>query len=229
MVMAGTGWGQATCGAVSGMAKASLEETGPPVRLRSSAGTVNLVAGIENAAVLAETWLAGALPRRWRHVQSVARRAAWAADRLSLPDQLVTAAWLHDIGYAPELAETGFHPLDGARFLRRAGADGQVVSLVAYHSCAQIEADVRGLASVLTAEFAAADPMLGDVLLWCDMTTGPDGDRVGPADRLAEIRRRYGPGHEVTRFAELAAAEILAAARRVEMMFAGDPAQDPGC
>jgi hypothetical protein len=50
------------------------------------------------------------------------------------------------------------------------------------------------------------------------MTTGPDGDRVRPADRLAEIRRRYGPGHEVTRFTELAAAEILTAAGRIEMM-----------
>jgi len=182
---------------------------------------VNIVAGAEEAAVLAETWLAGALPRRWRHVQEVARRAAWAADRLSLPGELVAAAW-----YAPGLAVTGFHPLDGARFLRRAGADRQVVSLVAYHSCAQIEADIRGLTSVLAAEFAPADPVLADVLLWCDMTTGPDGDHVSPADRLAEIRRRYGPGHEVTRFAELAAAEILAAAGRVEMMLAADPAQD---
>jgi hypothetical protein len=176
------------------------------------------VAGVEDAAVLAETWLAGALPRRWRHVQSVARRAAWAAGRLSLPGELVAAAWLHDIGYAPGLAVTGFHPLDGARFLRRAGAGGQVVSLVAYHSCAQIEAGIRGLADVLAAEFAPADPVLADVLLWCDMTTGPDGDHVRPADRLAEIRERYGPGHEVTLFADLAAAEIFAAAGRVEMM-----------
>ena len=96
---------------------------------------------------------------------------------------------------------TGFHPLDGARFLCRAGADGQVVSLVAYHSCAEIEAGIRGLASVLAAEFAPAHPVLADVLLWCDMTTGPDGDHVSPADQLAEIRRRYGPAHEVTRFA----------------------------
>jgi hypothetical protein len=66
------------------------------------------VAGVEDAAVLVETWLAGALPRRWRHVQSVARRAAWAAGRLSLPGELVAAAWLHDIGYAPGLAVTGF-------------------------------------------------------------------------------------------------------------------------
>jgi hypothetical protein len=53
--------------------------------------------------------------------------------------------WLHDIGYAPELAGTGCHPLDGARYLRRIGVDEQVVSLVAYHSCARIEAEVRGL------------------------------------------------------------------------------------
>ena len=183
---------------------------------------VNSVAGAEDAAVLAESWLAGALPRRWCHVQSVARRAAWAADTLSLPGELVAAAWLHDIGYAPGLVVTGFHPLDGARFLRRTGADGQVVSLVAYHSCALIEADIRGLAAVLAAEFAPANPVLADVLLWCDMTTGPDGDHVRPADRLAEIRQRYGPGHEVTRFADLAAAEILAAAGGVEIMLSAD-------
>ena len=34
----------------------------------------------------------------------------------------MAAAWLHDIGYAEELLDTGFHPLDGARFLASAGA-----------------------------------------------------------------------------------------------------------
>jgi hypothetical protein len=140
-----------------------------------------------------------------------------------LPDDLVAAAWLHDIGYAPELAETGFHPLDGARYLRRVGVDGQVMSLVAYHSCAQIEADVRGLGAELAAEFSPANPLLTDALLYCDMTTGPDGDHVRPADRLAEIRARYGPDHVVTRFVELATPEILASARRVEKMLAALP------
>ena len=68
---------------------------------------------IDDAAWLAETTLAQALPRRWRHVRSVARRARWAAKTLGLPDDLVAAAWLHDIGYAPELVETGFHPSMG--------------------------------------------------------------------------------------------------------------------
>jgi len=52
------------------------------------------------------------------------------------------------------------------------------------------------------------------------MTTGPDGDDVRAADRLAEIRRRYGPGDDVTRFVELAAPEILATAARVEKLLA---------
>jgi hypothetical protein len=177
----------------------------------------------DDAAELAGKMLAVELPLRWRHVRSVARRARWAAGKLALSDDLVAAAWLHDIGYAPELVETGFHPLDGARYLRRAGVDGQVVSLVAYHSCAQIEAEVRGLGHVLAAEFPPGDPLMTDVLLYCDMTTGPDGAKVRPAERLVEIRGRYGPDHDVTRFAELAAPEILATAGRVEELLAAQP------
>src|SRR5215471_3576563 len=180
---------------------------------------------VDEAAELARMMLAEALPRRWRHVRSVARRARWSAKTLSLSDDLVAAAWLHDIGYAPELVETGFHPLDGARFLRRSGVDGQVVSLVAYHSCARIEADVRGLGAELGSEFSPADSLLTDVLLYCDMTTGPDGDYVRPANRLVEIRGRYGPDHEVTRFVERAASEILSTAGRVEEMLAPHPSQ----
>ena len=178
---------------------------------------------VDSSAKLAETVLADVLPRRWRHVRSVARRARWVAERLSLPEDLVVAAWLHDIGYAPELVETGFHPLDGARYLRRVGIDGQVVSLVAYHSCAEIEADVRGLGDALSAEFKPGDPLLSDALLYCDMTTGPDGDYVRPADRLVEIRGRYGPDHEVTRFVERAASQILITAGCVEDLLASQP------
>src|SRR5262245_22933017 len=112
---------------------------------------------VDAAQEMAEGKLASSLPRRWRHVRSVARRAKWTAGKLALSDDLVAAAWLHDIGYAPELVETGFHPLDGARHLRRMGIEGQVVGLVAYHSCAEVEAEVRGLGDILAAEFKPGD------------------------------------------------------------------------
>jgi HD superfamily phosphodiesterase len=67
---------------------------------------------------------------------------------------LRAAAVLHDVGYAPRLATTGFHPLDGARFLRDVhGGDERLVRLVANHSFALLEAEARGLREVLEAEF----------------------------------------------------------------------------
>ena len=90
--------------------------------------------------------LAVALPRRWAHVQGVAERA----DRLSRvvgdeAETLRAAAVLHDVGYAPDIVRSGFHPLDGAKFLLKLDAPRRLVDLVAHHSAAAIEARIRGL------------------------------------------------------------------------------------
>src|SRR5690349_9851051 len=108
------------------------------------------------AKAMAEELLAAALPRRWKHVQAVARRGAELGLSLLKEDDrdiLAAAAWLHDVGYAPDLAVTGFHPLDGARWLRSLNFDGRVAALVAHHSCAHLEADERGFAEELAGEF----------------------------------------------------------------------------
>jgi putative nucleotidyltransferase with HDIG domain len=95
---------------------------------------------------LARSLLAGALPRRWAHVQGVAAKAERAAASLTLSGEaLVAAAWLHDVGYAPDAIDTGFHPLDGARYLAGLGAPERVVNLVARHSYAMLEAELRGV------------------------------------------------------------------------------------
>ncbi|WP_372452290.1 HD domain-containing protein [Saccharothrix obliqua] len=72
---------------------------------------------------MAEERLADSLPRRWAHVRGVAKRTERAGGLLGLGDRelLKAAAVLHDVGYAPELALTGFHPLDGARYLAGEG------------------------------------------------------------------------------------------------------------
>jgi putative nucleotidyltransferase with HDIG domain len=172
---------------------------------------------IEVARRLAEHHLSGGLDRRWLHVQAVARRAAEVADALNLDDDvLVCAAWLHDIGYSPTLEKTGFHALDGARFLRRLAIDERITALVAHHSCAWIEAGERGLEDELASEFPREDSATADALLYCDMTTGPGGERVSVLERLDEIRSRYGPDHVVTRFVDRAEEEIIAAVRRTQ-------------
>lgn len=157
------------------------------------------------------------LPRRWAHTQGVAAQAASLADILGEHADLITAAaWLHDIGYSSAIAGTGFHPLDGARHLRDAHhADPRLCRLVAHHSCAAIEAEERGLADVLLAEFEPERPELTDALTYCDMTTGPDGRHLTVDERLAEIRTRYGRGHLVDRSIARATPRIKKATRRV--------------
>jgi HD domain len=150
---------------------------------------------------LARTLLERALPRRWAHVQGVAAQARSLAPTIGIgADLLEAAAWLHDIGYLPELACTGLHGLDGARYLRDVQhADPMLCRLVAHHSCAVIEADERGLADLLRREFDPAPQPLADALTFCDMTTSPDGEQVGVTRRLAEIHHRYGSSHLVSR------------------------------
>ena len=115
-------------------------------------------------------------------------------------DLVEAAAWLHDIGYAPGLAVTGLHALDGARYLRDAQhADAMLCRLVAHHSCAIVGAGERGLADVLGPEFEPAPHVLSDALTFCDMTTSPDGELVPVDRRLAEIHHPHGPGHLVSR------------------------------
>jgi putative nucleotidyltransferase with HDIG domain len=166
---------------------------------------------------LARALLQEALPGRWAHVQGVAARARSLAPVLGADADLIeAAAWLHDIGYAPGLAATGLHQLDGARYLRDAQhADALLCRLVAHHSCAIIEAGERGLADVLSSEFDPAPDALASVLTCCDMTTSPDGEPVPVQQRLAEIGDRYGPGHLVSRSIRRATPMILRAVEQV--------------
>jgi hypothetical protein len=140
-------------------------------------------------------------------------------------DLLTAAAWLHDIGYAPALNRCGFHPLDGARYLRDAQqALPQLCSLVAHHTRAITEADERGLAGELSSEFAPARADLTDALIYCDMTAGPDGQPLPVQHRLAEIRSRYGPDDLVTRAISRSAPELTAAVHRVTRALASQAA-----
>ena len=126
----------------------------------SSLGRMNTLASW--AKQLAQALIQEPLPRRWAHVQGVAARACSLAPVLGADvDLLEAAAWLHDIGYAPGLAFTGLHQLDGARYLRDAQhADTLLCRLVAHHPYAIIEAGERGLADVLPWCYASITPAL---------------------------------------------------------------------
>lgn len=175
---------------------------------------------------IARSKLEEALPRRWSHVQAVAAKARAVAAAVPEDDRdvLVAAAWLHDVGYSPDLVDTGLHSLDGGRWLRRERFDERIAALVAHHSCAWLEAEERGLDAVLAEEFSREESPVADALCFSDMTTGPDGQDFEVLERLAEIRSRYGPEHLVTRFIIRAEPEMVAAVRRTQSrLHAGVP------
>ncbi|QTE28611.1 HD domain-containing protein [Pengzhenrongella sicca] len=132
------------------------------------------------------------LGQRWTHVRGVVQRAALLTlDLCEAEREIVSAAaWLHDVGYTPDIAGTGFHPLDGARYVRAEGFPAVVVGLVAYHSGAVIEARERGLAIEL-AEIPAPPAHLLRRLTAADMTTSPAGLPIAARERIAEILTRY--------------------------------------
>lgn len=147
---------------------------------------------VDDAVRLAERFVGG-LGRRWVHVQAVAARTVELALVLRPEDQavVVAAAWLHDIGYAPDLIKSGLHPLDGAAYLAELGEfDPVVVQLVAHHTGAYIEAEERGLAQKLS-RFPRPRAEMLDVLTAADVLTGPDGRPLAPEERIQEILSRY--------------------------------------
>ena len=125
---------------------------------------------------------------RWAHTQGVVARAQALAQTVSPADRevLLAAAYVHDIGYAPDVRDTGFHPLDGARWLRLRGQE-RLARLVAHHSGAAFEAETRGLAAAL-ADFAEERSAVADVLTYCDLTTDPDGLEVAPVGAVGRDR-----------------------------------------
>src|SRR5690348_16973986 len=113
--------------------------------------------------------LVAPLGNRWLHVQSVVAKAREIGDIFNDEDRcyLIAAAYLHDIAYAPALQRTGFHPIDGALYLRTQGQE-RLTSLVAYHSEASFEAKLRGLTEELH-QFTREYSPVADALTYCDI------------------------------------------------------------
>ena len=177
---------------------------------------------VERARDLARRLLAESIPRRWSHSQGVGRKAESVAHLVGADaSALVSAAWLHDVGYAPDLVATGMHQLDGARYLRDvAKANDLVCRLVAHHSCASVEARNRGLSKQLASEFPPVEGRVSDAITYADMTTDPDGAPIAVEQRLAEILARYGAGDLVAESIREASPLIVASVRRISELVA---------
>lgn len=155
----------------------------------------------------------GGLGGRWRHVQGVGHLAESLAVQGMVSAEVLAAAWLHDIGYAPSVMQTGFHPLDGSRFLQDHGMSSGIVALVAHHTGATFEADERCFADELAA-MPSPDPVDLDALTLLDLVVGPSGELTTPERRIDEILTRYRSEDPVHRAVTRSRGSLLASAER---------------
>jgi HD domain len=161
------------------------------------------------------------LGRRWVHSQAVAEQAKLVSKELLAADaeMLIAAAYLHDVGYAPSLAVLEFHPVDGARWLVEQGHE-RLAGLVAHHSGSKFEAEVRGLSDEL-GRFIDEEGLLTAALAYCDLTTGPDGQRMMPEERLEDVEARHGADSPVVIGLRRAWPELMVAVAEVEDRLCG--------
>lgn len=161
-------------------------------------------------------------PARLAHSRLVAEQVAKVGHVLSESwrSAVAEAALLHDVGYAPALVDTGFHPLDGARWLRAQGRRPEVCRLVAWHTRARTEARLRGLEAPLLAEFPPPPALAQAVLTWADLTSSPTGVECSPTIRISDILRRYGPDSLVHQATLANEAELVEDARSVDDLVA---------
>lgn len=170
----------------------------------------------QNARALAGEFMSGS-GSRWAHLVAVGQTAQALANAYELSEDIVTAAWLHDVGYAPELIGSGMHALDGALALRRLGAPVEVVALVGHHTGARHEAEERGLLADWS-QLPTPDAADLDVLTMIDLATSPTGQPVRDVDRVAEILSRYEDDHPVHRAVTRSQEELLASSARAKKL-----------
>ena len=96
------------------------------------------------------------------------------------------------------LVDTGFHPVDGARYVAETGGFGPLVDLVAHHTGAVFEARERDLENQLD-KYPVPDAAELAILSSADLCSGSDGATVDPGDRIDEVLSRYPSEHPVHR------------------------------
>lgn len=171
--------------------------------------------------------LLGPIGDRWRHTVTAARNAERLAAALPTSDRplLIAAAWLHDIGYAPALAATGLHHLDAALTLDLL-VPPRLVGLIAHHTAADAEAELRHM-SIALGCFPRERSPLSDALTYCDLGSGPGGRPMEPAERIDEAIARHGPGHVVARALHASRSDLLAACARAARRDRGSRSAGP--
>ena len=163
------------------------------------------------------------LPARLRHVLVVSDMVRQTCrdikehhPSIELDESLAyCAALVHDIGYLESIAETGFHPLDGANFLEHQGFS-ILADLIIGHSSSPEEAQLRGIDRPIP-----CNSLFTKVLTFWDMQVGPGGVYMSYAERCQDILFRYSEDSVVGKANIMARPRIEEIIKEIELLRIG--------
>ena len=185
--------------------------------------TVDLDSSEEVECLVRYTFAAS--PARLAHVLTVASHVRETAERLDATgsvcidvDYAYRAALLHDIGYAPELQETGFHPIDGARYLERRGYPTIAADIICHSNSPEL-ARLRGLPPI-----SVSTSLVAELITYWDVQVAQGGIVMTYADRMSEIRARHSAQSDVCRAHEIAEERIQMLRQRIDELLGQDAA-----
>lgn len=147
---------------------------------------------------LARSVLAAEHPVQWEHTKLVAMRTE-VIGRAVLSEEerevLCAAAWMHRTGTNVELRDTGFVPLDSARYIAsRTALPVRVAALVAHQSSAATTAVQRRLTGAM-AEFADEATFTRDVLWYCSAPEDLEREAAVHNTRQTALKNVLGTNH----------------------------------
>lgn len=116
-----------------------------------------------------------------------------------------------------QLLRSRFEPLVAAWYLRDAGALERLINLVANLDASVVEAELRGLDSLLQG-FPDERGPVRDALWYCCLTMGANGQPTTLAEREAEVRVRYADDAVILAWYERAKPLLTAAIDRTQML-----------
>ncbi len=132
---------------------------------------------------------------------------------------------MNDIGYAPTVRDSGFHPLGGANYLIGHGYPPVLAELVVHHFGAWFVADVRGLSDELR-RYGFQEDGVSDALTTRVRVSG----RMAPRCRCRSGSRRswdrHRPDSPNARTRSRREPHLCAAAARVEQRLTGPTGRD---
>ncbi len=120
--------------------------------------------------------------RRYERVRSSAHEINKRKVHSPINEDLAfCAALLHDIGYIPEAAHTGFHPLDGYNFLLQRGYP-QLAKLICAHSSSPEEALLRNIGPL-----DESNDIIAKLITFWDVQVKQGGEIVSYTERIRDI------------------------------------------